>query len=228
LALAESLPGDAEGTATARPVYLLRSVAQAIGRRRREVEMQCCRFRIAVTVSLLIVTALALLPRGTVAEAGGGGCHATAVEARTAQAVDLVASCFAPTIARIAVGDTVTWTNDDPYAHVISAAANSFDGYRQIEPGQSFSVRFDAPGIFPYFCPLHAAMAGAIVVGDGAAGADVVSAARSGAAAAGTVELRTEAPDGPTDRAAAAGWLTFGVLAGAVATLGGARLRRRG
>jgi nitrite reductase (NO-forming) len=55
----------------------------------------------------------------------------------------------------IAVGDTVTWTNDDAgVTHTVTAADGSFDsGF--LAPGQSWSHTFTEAGEFEYLCTPH-------------------------------------------------------------------------
>jgi plastocyanin len=64
----------------------------------------------------------------------------------------------------IALGTTVTWTNDDPgVMHTVTAADGSFDsGF--LETGESFSYTFNTPGEFEYFCVPHPWMRARIVV----------------------------------------------------------------
>ena len=55
----------------------------------------------------------------------------------------------------VALGDTVTWTNDDPgMIHTVTAADGSFDS-GILATGDTFSHTFDQPGDFDYFCTPH-------------------------------------------------------------------------
>ena len=73
---------------------------------------------------------------------------------------------YAPT--EIAIGETLTWTNVDGVPHTVTAGidgeAVNFDS-GLIGPGQSFAVRFDQPGLFPFACALHPSMTGTVFVG---------------------------------------------------------------
>lgn len=70
--------------------------------------------------------------------------------------------------ARIKVGETVVWTNLDGVLHNITSGyegrtEKGFDsGY--IDPGQSFTLKFDQPGEYPYTCTLHHNMNGTVFV----------------------------------------------------------------
>jgi plastocyanin len=64
---------------------------------------------------------------------------------------------FDPAEVRIDAGDALTWTNEDSTAHTVSADDGSFDS-GTMDPGGSFSHRFDEPGIYRYACAIHPAM----------------------------------------------------------------------
>jgi plastocyanin len=70
---------------------------------------------------------------------------------------------FLPASARIPVGTTVTWGNDDPLAHTVTALARSFDSGR-MGPGATFSQTFSQPGMFDYRCTLHQNMQARLIV----------------------------------------------------------------
>jgi plastocyanin len=70
---------------------------------------------------------------------------------------------FLPATAAVPVGSTVTWTNDDPLAHTVTAADQSFDSGR-MGPGSTFSMTFSQPGTFEYLCTLHQNMKARLIV----------------------------------------------------------------
>jgi nitrite reductase (NO-forming) len=62
---------------------------------------------------------------------------------------------YSVNVLMVALGATVTWTNDDPaIPHTVTDVGGSFDS-GILQPGQSFSYTFDKPGDFEYFCTLH-------------------------------------------------------------------------
>lgn len=64
----------------------------------------------------------------------------------------------------VSLGTTVTWTNDDPaMPHTVTAVDGTFDS-GLLQPGQSWSHTFDAPGEFEYFCTLHPWMRAKLMV----------------------------------------------------------------
>src|SRR5215471_17343098 len=71
---------------------------------------------------------------------------------------------FAPSMASVPVGTTVTWTNRDDVPHNIVSTDHQFKS-PVLDTDQQFSYQFDAPGTYTYFCSIHPKMTGQIVVG---------------------------------------------------------------
>ena len=84
------------------------------------------------------------------------------VSGATAQKVLISNFHFTPQVINVAVGDTVTWTNDDSTSHIVSV-----DGVESPElfKGDSWSHTFDAKGSFDYLCTIHTSMKGTVNVG---------------------------------------------------------------
>jgi plastocyanin len=75
----------------------------------------------------------------------------------------LTTTAYAPNPINIAVGGTVTWTNNDNTAHTSSGNNGGWDS-GSIAPGGSFSRTFTAAGAFPYHCTIHPGMVGTVNV----------------------------------------------------------------
>ena len=73
------------------------------------------------------------------------------------------AKSFSPNPIEIKVGDTVTWTNDHREAHTVTSKSSAFDS-GDIQPGQSYSHKFDKAGSFQYYCVIHPSMVGEVDV----------------------------------------------------------------
>ncbi len=71
---------------------------------------------------------------------------------------------FSPDALKIPVGATLTWTNNDPTPHTITADDGSFDS-GELKGGGTFSRTFDRPGAVAYRCRLHPSMTGKVEVG---------------------------------------------------------------
>lgn len=168
-----------------------------------------------VSVSALVVLGLFGVARTT---AGDPCYHGFAIPARTdaAETKIKVAPCaFAPTVARVAVGATVTFFNGPDFVHLITGADGEW-GSRdaELQPGQTVSYRFDRPGIYPYACALHRGMSGTIAVGDigTAVGAETVNDGSTG---------RTSEPSKAAGSEPGVGTIAGGALAGVVVGAGG-------
>lgn len=104
--------------------------------------------------------------------------------------IGMASSAFRPTTFETAVGETVTWYNNNSRAHTVTAyqrslpdgaayfASGGFDGEKaardgyanglegSILTGEYYSHTFEVPGTYDYFCIPHerAGMVGEIVV----------------------------------------------------------------
>jgi plastocyanin len=102
----------------------------------------------------------------TVAACGGGPTNSVAAPVATTT-VDLPKSYrFDPAAISVAVGSTVTWTNNDNFTHSVQF----LDGGLPIEPmtmepGDSTTFTFADAGTYQYQCHLHPQdMQGSVVV----------------------------------------------------------------
>lgn len=70
---------------------------------------------------------------------------------------------YSVNVLEIAVGTTVTWTNEDSIIHTVTAVDESFDSGFMRE-GDTWSHTFDEPGEFEYLCTPHPWMRAKVVV----------------------------------------------------------------
>lgn len=119
-------------------------------------------------VVLVVASPLGVLISAQAA-AGGGFCRGVPVTDTSTDRVFMADNCFTPTIVRIDVGQSVTWTNKDGTPHVVAGANASWGSYDEIGQGGRTTIRFTRSGVYPYFCIIHPGMIGAVVVGDGEA-----------------------------------------------------------
>jgi plastocyanin len=70
---------------------------------------------------------------------------------------------YTPFELRIQAGDTVTWINTDPFGHNTVSDTGVWAS-NNLARGQSFSYRFDTPGVYPYYCSYHPSMRATVVV----------------------------------------------------------------
>ena len=92
----------------------------------------------------------------TTSGAGGG---AAAGEASVV-ASDLA---FNPAELTAAVGETITFTNNDGFAHTFTADNGEFDS-DNVDSGGTFEYTPDATGEIPFHCKIHTNMTGTITV----------------------------------------------------------------
>jgi plastocyanin len=70
---------------------------------------------------------------------------------------------FAPETTEVPVGTEVTWSNDDPAEHTVTADDGAFES-NNLAQGETFSFRFDQSGNYPYRCLIHPEMKGVVQV----------------------------------------------------------------
>jgi plastocyanin len=90
---------------------------------------------------------------------------------------------FNPPNATVAPGTTVTWVNNDQTAHTVTANDGAFDS-GTLQPGQSYSFKFDKAGTYAYHCNIHPDMTATVTV-NGASGSASPTASGSASATAG-------------------------------------------
>ena len=60
-------------------------------------------------------------------------------------------------------GSTVTWTNLDGEPHTVSSADGLFRS-PALDQKDSFSFKFDKPGVYKYICSIHPQMRATVIV----------------------------------------------------------------
>ena len=90
----------------------------------------------------------------TTVAAGGSGDVAVTIEG----------FAFDPPELDVAVGATVTWTNQDGATHTVKSADDAFDGSAGLGQGDTFTHTFDQAGTFDYICGIHPGMKATVVV----------------------------------------------------------------
>jgi len=82
-----------------------------------------------------------------------------------ASIVNIKTYVFNPASITAAVGDTVTWVNqdDDPHTVKSSGPEGAFKS-PALDTNEKYSFTFTKPGVYKYFCTLHPHMQGEIVV----------------------------------------------------------------
>jgi len=106
-------------------------------------------------------TAPATAPLSNTTSTGAAGAAAIPamqiVQTENTKTIEMPGDYFSPIVAVVRAGDTVTWSNKDTDPHsVVSfpSAAVKFD--IDIDAGKSGTFTFDKPGVYRYYCDLHA------------------------------------------------------------------------
>jgi plastocyanin len=111
---------------------------------------------LSAAIRLSVIAAVAcvgLLPAGrTAAGATKPARHAVTVEAVAFQPADLTVN----------VGDSIVWTNKDPFPHTVTA--NGVFDSKELAAGKAWTYRARNRGDYPYVCTLHPTMSGTIHV----------------------------------------------------------------
>lgn len=118
------------------------------------------------TVRLTLAAVLSVLATAACAE-DGPDATASADAAPPASAhVGIDRARFSTIELVVTTGTTVTFENNDAFAHTVTASDGSpmsFDS-GELRQGDSFAVTFDRPGEYPYFCRIHPTMRATVTV----------------------------------------------------------------
>jgi plastocyanin len=70
---------------------------------------------------------------------------------------------FVPEVLNVKTGVTVTFVNHDDIPHLVVATDGKYRS-KALDTNDKFSIAFDKPGEYAYFCGLHPHMKGKIIV----------------------------------------------------------------
>jgi plastocyanin len=104
--------------------------------------------RLAVAASLLFCT---------------GACAAAGAARPVTHRITIEGAAFTPATLNIKAGDTIIWTNKDPYPHTVTATTKDFDS-DTLQPDASWKFTLSMRGEVSYTCALHPTMAGTLQV----------------------------------------------------------------
>ena len=183
----------------------------------------------AIRGGLVALAASAILAAPLAVPAGaGGGCHRGLTEG-DGDTVRMSKLCFGPSILRVDPGTEVTFVNQDPIVHNVSA--NGWGQYEEMYEGDAFTATFRDEGVYPFACSYHAGMTGAVVVGDGT-GAGTAASVMGPSSVDGTAETAATGETVLASTAAAdtgaIGWVAAGILGVALGAGAALQWRRRG
>ncbi len=97
-----------------------------------------------------------------------GGARQQAAPARAQEAAYVVTegNLFLPGTITVAAGTAVVWVNQEPdpaNSHNVFSYQRLFES-PDFYPGESWSMLFDTPGTYTYYCAYHEGMEGTVIV----------------------------------------------------------------
>ena len=181
-------------------------------------------------VGVLVVASLSVAAAGVAHASGGGACPAPMTNGPS-RGAEIRNFCYEPTVVHVSPGEVVRWVNRDSIAHTVTGANRAWGGYRPLRRGSSVAYRFEAAGVYPFYCVLHVGMVGAVVaeqergrIGPLAGATPLDAVTRVPDRTPGVTVARARAVPAPGARWQA---LEFPALAGALALAGLGVYRRR-
>jgi plastocyanin len=108
----------------------------------------------SVLAILILLIPMLISPRVSGGKADKGASHDVSIKDMKFDPADL----------DIAVGDTVTWTNNDDRDHTVVATDKAFKS-DNLSKGDTYQYTFKKAGKFSYSCSYHPRMKGTITVG---------------------------------------------------------------
>lgn len=129
------------------------------------------------------------------------GTAAVVPAAASVETVAIRDYAFSPETLPVVAGTTVTWTNFDIAPHTVTGVSGPVPlSSPQLQRGQSWSYTFEQAGTYRYYCAVHPAMIGSVVVSaarTAAVASPVAAGARAPAASTGPAPSATAATPAP-------------------------------
>jgi len=140
------------------------------GRTRRRWKASSSLLLIGVVSVAAIVAAIALVAFGGDGEGARRPVRVPMVISEERQVtIEVVDSDYEPRNLTVRPGTEVTWEFTGSLPHTVTDPAGAFDS-GTLGRGDTFKMTFDDPGQFNYYCILHHAMQGTLVVAAAAPG----------------------------------------------------------
>ena len=76
---------------------------------------------------------------------------------------EITARVYLPAAITVAAGQTIGWHNETLGPHTVTSTTELFNSGR-LDGGTSYSLKFDTPGSFDYYCTVHPTMKGVVTV----------------------------------------------------------------
>lgn len=145
---------------------------------------------------LIAATSLLLACVGVAPVSAGGGCHGEdgSVHSEGDATVVRMGPCsFSPTVVHVPAGTEVRFLNTAQVDHLVVGESQTWGTQFALVPGKELARTFAEKGVYPFSCPLHPGMVGAVVVG----GADAAALPPPAAAGGDSQPVGNAAPAAP-------------------------------
>ena len=94
---------------------------------------------------------------GLLMSIGGAGAAAGCAPPAVTHQVAIDGVAYAPAAVTVHTGDTIVWTNKDPFPHTVTSKAGGFDS-TAIQAGATWQYVAKTKGTFEYVCAFHPTM----------------------------------------------------------------------
>ena len=111
----------------------------------------------AIVIATALSSAFLSCSKSKTSTTGGGGTN------NNPNSITISGMAF-PATTTVKVGSTVTWTNNDAFAHTVTSDDGVSFNSGSIDYGKSFSYPANTVGSFAYHCNFHANMKATLVV----------------------------------------------------------------
>lgn len=110
------------------------------------------------------VAATASSAESTPSAVGASSAPSPSAAGSVQNAVMISGHAFSPATLTVPVGTKVTWTNQDPTNHTVSADDGKTFDSGPIATGATFSFTFTTAATFAYHCNIHPSMTAKVIV----------------------------------------------------------------
>ena len=101
---------------------------------------------------------------GDTAAAAAPTTAVTATSSVSDNTVSIKEMAFDPATITVKAGSIIRWVNRDSVVHSVVFTDTGINPSGALSASQSFSVKFNTPGTYPYHCGIHPKMTGTVVV----------------------------------------------------------------
>jgi plastocyanin len=114
-------------------------------------------------VAMFVVGFIGIQFSTTSSEGGDESAGPTSVD-DLGVTIDIHGFAYHPSNVSVPRGAQVTWLNDDNADHTATEKDHAAWDTQIIHGGEPFTIQFDTPGTFQYYCTIHPYMVGTLTV----------------------------------------------------------------